>query len=209
MFRCMQCPRECGKNLITNVMAVNACESFGNDNGKLVCEGEGTSTGNDEERRELLANAYNVPQGSYRGSCGGCHVVEKEDVSATFLSCSACRNWKGVDYASTMVIGECRSIGNDNGQLVCEDDTIPPGAYQDSCSDCRLMKGRGGTKVLTCRCRNSLGKKQDTLLVPPEDSTTGNFDTCQDIENENGHLVCVQGRDDDNKEGKSEAHDEL
>lgn len=96
----------------TNAIPVNACKAFGNANGRLVCDAE--------------PNAPDIPSGSYQDSCGGCQLVLDDNQDGTpVLSCTACTNSKGDVSASTLSLGEegsCQKIGNDDGNLVCEDE---------------------------------------------------------------------------------------
>ena len=86
----------------TNSLPVDQCpDGFGNSNGKLVCDAP--------------KNADGIPDGTYKDSCGGCKLEGDE------LSCSHCQKGGGEHQASTIKADECTVIGNNHGQLVCED----------------------------------------------------------------------------------------
>mmetsp|Transcript_6099 Transcript_6099/g.7495 ORF Transcript_6099/g.7495 Transcript_6099/m.7495 type:complete len:169 (-) Transcript_6099:254-760(-) len=109
MLQCSQCPKPCGAVVRSNIVHIDACEAFGNNAGKLVCD----TPSNEEE----------LPDGTYLGSCEGCRLTDGEGGNAV-LSCSACKNTKGGTDESDFTIlseGGCKVIGNDDGRLVCED----------------------------------------------------------------------------------------
>ncbi|CAB9522669.1 expressed unknown protein [Seminavis robusta] len=203
----MQCPKGCGKKLATQIVAIDACAAFGNDNGVLVCD---DGSGVDEDSGGLLLNDDDIPSGSYQESCRGCKMLEEsdgsEDTRIKFLSCSACKSWNGAFLASTIRnFDRCSDIDNQNGELVCKDDQIPPGAYRESCSLCELTVE--DPKTLSCQCRDSSGGRQLAVLSPPDGEW--NFDSCHNIDNHDGNLVC-QRQDDDTNDGASRtSRDEL
>jgi len=91
--------------VLSNTIPLSSCESFGNEGGILVCD--------------VPPNAEDIPEGTYIGSCGGCKLVDGR--GAKILSCSACKDAYGRSSASTMNIDGCKVIGNNNGELVCEE----------------------------------------------------------------------------------------
>lgn len=200
---------------MSNVVALDHCASFGNNNGQLVCEdmkGGERDLKDSSTTEGMRANAENVPPGSYLESCTQCQVFEDEEEGHKVLSCMACGNWHGATYASTLRLDSCpqtgngaNNIGNENGKLVCEGIALPKGTYQDSCRDCSVTTNQ--RMVLTCNCKDGSGTPNGTVLYPPEimkDGEPVGFEVCQNIENQNGQLVCVRGERQEEESGKEE-----
>lgn len=127
-------------------IALSECAAFGNSGGQLICDAP--------------ANADDIPEGSYQGSCGGCAVAGDE------LSCSHCTGTDGAHHASSIALSTCsaegQQVGNSDGQLACEDpqpaddgdagadgrrleelepnaeEGLPSGSYLGSCGGCKL-----------------------------------------------------------------------
>lgn len=172
-------------------IALSECAAFGNSGGQLICDAP--------------ANADDIPEGSYQGSCGGCAVAGDE------LSCSHCTGTDGAHHASSIALSTCsaegQQVGNSDGQLACEDpqpaddgdagadgrrleelepnaeEGLPSGSYLGSCGGCKL-EDEGATLSCT-QCRASDGSvKQAAIPVAscnPTISVIGNSD---------GSLAC-------------------
>ena len=70
---------------------------------------------------------------------------------------------------------------------------VPDGSYRGSCDDVRLRDGRGNDQRLMAVCRDRRGEPRATSLSLP----------CRgDIRNDNGSLVCVNGRYDERGNGR-------
>ena len=95
-------------------------------------------------------NAPNIPEGTYRKSCKGCHLVNND----TTLMCTHCLGLRAATHSSSLDLETCAAdeiIGNVNGQLICEEvkgDPLPVGTYAETCKKCHFV--RDG--VLECRC---------------------------------------------------------
>jgi len=62
---------------------------------------------------------------------------------------------------------------------------IPPGGYQNSCTNIQVQKLLGGSgRNLTASCQKKSGKYVDAILPLP---------CAGDIQNRNGKLICVPG----------------
>lgn len=101
-FFSAQCPDT--RNRLQNTsIDTRSCRSnrFGNDNGRLICEGAGAGAG--------------LPGGSWRQSC------RNEDIRGDRVI-AQCRNTGGNWNNTSIGLRQCRSnrLGNNNGQLVCE-----------------------------------------------------------------------------------------
>lgn len=104
----------------------STCKSFGNNHGKLECADAAAETAksdttssseakNEADPRQAVAeNEDNIPAGTYTSSCGGCYIL------GTFLTCRECLGENEVRHLSSLDISNCKSIGNNAGQLECE-----------------------------------------------------------------------------------------
>lgn len=61
-----------------------------------------------------MANALDIPPGTYRSSCGGCKI------EAEMLVCDQCEDSRGALRRSFIALTECESFTNRDGFLVCE-----------------------------------------------------------------------------------------
>lgn len=136
-----------------------------NDRGRLVCQGGNAG--------------YDLPDGSYRGSCRNIDVVRGD------LLVADCRNDRGGYFQTSLRLPCADDIANENGQLVCRRGgpgygIVPEGSYRRSCRNAEVMRG----DVLVAECRNIFGHYAGTSLNLP----------CRgDIANEGGQLVCDRG----------------
>ena len=159
-------------------ISTEACASFSNDNGKLVCETPSNGPGK-------------LPKGTFLGSCGGCSFDEE----SKSLSCESCKNSRGTTNASKLDVTGCRSVGNNDGYLVCEDTVrmlaryvqkqqgLPDGDYLDSCSGCNYTP-EDNTFVLSCMACNTMsGHTKSSRIVM--------HDLCP-VSNSNGQLTCEE-----------------
>jgi len=200
-LQCSQCPNGLGRWVPVGPIAVDLCKNFANVNGKLTCD--------------LEENHASAPKGSYLGSCGGCAAsvemnmvtlqdddgtLYEEELGQTVLRCSHCKNSRGelTGGKTSLVIDDCTHVGNSEGNLVCEDDptTLPPaifeslpfGTYQASCSGCIYTEASPTqtTPLLSCSaCMTGEGS-----LVASKLGLIQGIDTCRNIRNKNGRLIC-------------------
>lgn len=203
MLQCTRCSKECGTKVVTNKISVGACESFGNSDGMLVCD-------------NLPTNEWNLPNGTYKNSCGGCKLENSNEVDDNdsggvavhiVLSCLACKDSNGETHSSTLIIERdsgCNRIGNREGSLVCEEDMqleedaeLPEGTYKDSCSGCLLTSGGENNEnhddtaygVLSCSaCKDGQGETHTSTLRIEEEGD------CLAIGNREGVLLCEDNR---------------
>lgn len=106
VLKCTHCSKTCGTQ-ISSEISLASCGAglITNRNGVLACD------------EPLPPNAANLPTGTFAGSCHGCSLSAED----TMLSCSACLDGAKVRHASSLVVGGCKAIGNNQGALVCED----------------------------------------------------------------------------------------
>ena len=98
------------------------------------------------------------------------------------LRCPECTKTCGTRVESSLVLSSgCDYVGNDNGELVCENrghgSNLPKGGFVHSCIDCQVVEGK-----LSCRCKASDGNEKETSLA----LVTG----CDSVTNNNGELEC-------------------
>ena len=93
-----------------------------------------------------------------------------------------CKDVRGNMVYNDFRRGNCRSVGNNNGRLVCEDSgnggqQLPPGSYIQSCSSCDVRRN-----VLSCICQDKNGRGNRTSLE---------LRFCRGpVANDDGHLTC-------------------
>ncbi len=148
-------------------LAPRGCDSYraGNNNGHLVCEGQG--------------NANNRWDGSYAQSCRDVSVNSAGTLTATCQTRNG--NWQRTSLAAV----NCNNnrAANDDGRLVCESQRVGKnrwdGSFQNSCRD--IYMDADGT--LTATCQSSSG-----AWVPTRLAARG----CDSYRagNNNGQLVC-------------------
>jgi len=170
LLKCSDCDSASGHRRQSHIR-VGECPSPGildNENGNIVCNG--------------LPNADNVPEGTYKGSCTACQLIN--DGSLLQCRCSAADASRRL---SSIKVEDCRApgvIGNDNGLLICSglpnSPGIPGGGYRDSCQGCTLQE-----RVLKCsHCRAADGRQLASMLdlrdCPPD----------RNIDNRDGDLRC-------------------
>ena len=127
-----------------------------------------------------------VPDGTYKQSCGGCKLEQ----SGTLLECSHCTKPCGAKVISQILIADCvgGTIGNNAGTLDCSTpanahaDDIPDGTYKGSCEGCRL----NGPDLVCDQCSRS-----DQTTTKDVTVTVGD---CVTFGNSNGELTCDQRR---------------
>ena len=61
------------------------------------------------------AHHESCPDGSYKDSCNGCKL------EGGVLTCVECSGPEGKNEQVTLTVGDCKDIGNVNGELKCED----------------------------------------------------------------------------------------
>lgn len=122
------------------------------------------------------ALAQQYPPGNYKDSCENLikigHMLEAK-----------CRKRDGTWQNTVLYFGSCNGpIHNDDGNLTCNqggggNNRVPPGSYQQTCSD---INTRGGE--LWARCQTQDGQWRESSL---------DYRNCyQDISNQNGRLTC-------------------
>lgn len=120
------------------------------------------------------AEAQRYPPGNYRETCNNLikigHMLEAN-----------CQRRDGGWQHTVLYFGSCQGpIHNDNGNLTCNqggNSWIPPGSYQDTCTDIRARDGE-----LSARCQMRDGEYRGSSLYYR--------DCYQDISNQNGRLTC-------------------
>ena len=100
----------------------------------------------------------------------------------TILHCPECTKTCGTRVESSLVLSSgCDYVGNNNGELVCEDRGhgagLPKGGFIHSCINCQVVDGK-----LSCRCKATDGSEKDSSL----DLVAG----CDSVTNRNGELAC-------------------
>lgn len=114
-----------------------------------------------------------LPTGSYRHTCEDAYI-EGSTLHAR------CRTHTGeMRDAYLYNYHECRNeITNFLGFLICQQERVPGGSYQDSCTNAHLDHDSN----LIAVCRTNRGTERYTIL-------RDRFG-CEDISNNNGHLTC-------------------
>ena len=102
ILTCSHCEKPCGTRVLST-LDVTSCgdAAITNKAGVLAC------------KEALPANAADVPECSYLGSCPGCSLA------GAVLSCSACLDGAGKAHASSLDVGDCLNVGNNQGALEC------------------------------------------------------------------------------------------
>lgn len=140
---------------------------------------------------ELLPlNEENLPLGNYKGSCGGCRLLD-----GGYLECDECVNQEDRTYSKIYARGGCTWITNMEGILYCtknqttfiylpsNNENLPNGSYIDTCGGCKLS-----TKVehhVSLECTHCLNGKYS--IANPSKIFISNNDL---INNYNGTLTC-------------------
>ena len=167
ILTCKKCKDDGTNSWVSASIARSRCETFAFIDGALACDRN--------------AGRATLPKGSYLNSCGGCRVVGEHMI----LFCDYCQGHNAAVPNVQLNFGECGSVGNDGGALVCEAlpeagrDGLPHGSYQSSCDNCRT-EDDGAT--LTCeKCHHG-----------PHSYRTSSISTrdCDAFKNMDGHLVC-------------------
>ena len=173
---CSHCPKY-GRDGMTRgraTISLSLCDAFGYRDGRLICDKE--------------AGLAKLPKGSYKDTCGGCHV------SGSWLWCRFCKGSAGVDVADLKIqYRKCHGdIGNLGGNLVCTDARhvgddpqdvrwLPPGSYRETCRGCRMLNRE--TKRLSCaECWSKTTGELMTSWI-----NTGH---CHRFRNNDGRLEC-------------------
>lgn len=99
-----ECKKGCGTYIQASI-STDGCSSFGNDNGKLVCENTYTT-------RDLEF----LPKGNYVNTCSGCSY----DQTKKSLTCQGCLDPTGKKHETTLTITEGCNVINENGKLQCK-----------------------------------------------------------------------------------------
>ena len=115
ILSCSHCEKPCGARVASS-LDTNTCSEAAtvtNSAGKLAC------------KEPPAANAEDVPQGTYLGSCHGCTVV------GDVLSCTQCGDGAGAQHASSLALDSCdrTTVVNEQGALAC---TPPPRQLGDT-----------------------------------------------------------------------------
>lgn len=144
---------------------VSRCNFVSNEDGHLVCH--------------QLGNP--LPPGSYQSTCHFCHIDPIGN-----LQCQ-CLNRNQFVIRSSLYNGvNCPWVVNDNGHLICSQQSygpqtyLPNGNYGSTCQSCRM---RGN--ALFCSCQKANGAWGPTSLF--------NAAQCGFVENYNGQLICTMG----------------
>ena len=120
------------------------------------------------------AQAQRYPRGNYLETC-------KNIIRIGHMLEANCQTRDGGWQHSVLYFASCAGpIHNDNGNLTCRqkgNEYIPPGSYQDSCSDIRADDGE-----LWARCQMQDGQWRESSLYYR--------DCYQEITNQNGRLTC-------------------
>ena len=121
------------------------------------------------------ALAQHYPPGNYKDSCENIIVIGH-------MLEAKCRRMDGSWQNTVLYYGDCDGpIHNNDGNLTCNqggnNNRIPPGSYQDSCSDIRANGGE-----LRARCQMRDGEWRESSLYYR--------DCYQEITNQNGRLTC-------------------
>lgn len=143
MLLCAECTKTCGTRVEAS-SKLDACTTFGNENGQLVCGIE-------------YPDGY--PDGTFRQSCKKCEVMDTD-----VLTCEECASADGSHKPSTLErVSDCAGVGNDNGQLVCEvSGNLPTGTFEGSCQGCKFDGA-----ILECDCETgaNMERKISTINV--------------------------------------------
>ena len=153
------CPKGCGERAETSI-GLDACESFGNREGVLVCD--------------LPPNGEMVPPGSYAASCGGCALADGGKV----LKCTHCVKPGGALQESSISANECygpdKDIGNRRGRLKCvekdrpapsaNEDGLPAGSYIGSCLGCSLSGEQAAQELRCSHCPDNDGDMVESAM---------------------------------------------
>jgi hypothetical protein len=160
------CRRANGKSNRSNITP-QQCPGYraGNDNGKLVCESQGS-----------VSSRWD---GSFQKSCRDVSMDSAGTLSAT------CQAMNGNWQRSSLGARQCNSYraGNSNGQLVCESQegvsSNWQGSFEQTCRD--VSTDSSGSLMATCQAMN--GNWQRTTLDPRQcgSARAGNRD---------GQLFC-------------------
>lgn len=148
---------------------MSKCLEFGFINGKLDCDVE--------------SDGSTLPPGSYLNSCGDCHVV------GFYVWCSSCMSHDGkIGQRTQLDYRGCKRIGNQLGELVCEDhnrkklhssDRLPKGTYLSSCNGCSMQKEN--TRLSCERCSYGPGRWKRAWI---------DVHHCDAFSNDHGKLMC-------------------
>lgn len=168
------------------------CNSIDNQNGALVC---------DTTREPKPPDQDPLPRGSYEESCRECTLIDGNTEGAPRILACRCSNEKGSFRFAILQLGgggDCVDIDNRNGELICvlKDEkekkkgegerAIPKGNYKETCLDCRVdIAEADAHRNLICRCRTEEGALRYSMLQMGDGA-------CEDIDNQNGELVCVK-----------------
>lgn len=100
-----ECKMGCGTYVQASI-STKGCTSFGNDNGKLVCESRYTA-------RDL----EHLPKGNYVNTCSGCSY----DSSTEVLTCQGCLDSVGKKHETSLSLKDTNcDVINSNGNLQCK-----------------------------------------------------------------------------------------
>lgn len=136
MLICTHCPKSCGARVPSSIDVSECSHGFGNNEGKLVCDGPPNQDG--------------LPPGSYQQTCGGCTLQFAKGDALRVLSCTHCHAPGGntigssikvrtsmcsihihvvhvhVHNTSDLQVGTCKHISNLEGILTCVDTDVDP-----------------------------------------------------------------------------------
>lgn len=105
VLSCSHCEKPCGARIQTSLDTTTCSEAatVTNSAGHLAC------------KEPPPANADNLPDGTYLGSCHGCTLSDGT------LSCTECVDGAGKRQSSTLALAGCdlTSISNEQGSLSC------------------------------------------------------------------------------------------